>query len=313
MNTNIFERDLTKIPHKKVSIWGVKNKYMERYVCFALSKMLKENLLSIKIKIAFCKLLNLYQFPNTIKKINIKKCSNNRFRVSMIDDSNEKTTILFRMIKRWSFLYEGFISKSNTFITAANFSTDKSVKLDSIEQKILQILSQKRNRNARNSGVTDQLRATGHLNSNWENYGEMNSFGAEFAFCKLSKCYHYFLDFKIPSKETGTDYGDVILPDQKIIDVKQTVYQTGKLVIEVRQASQYQKSKIDAFALMVGGFDQNDGSFSFRGFISKENLIQDFRRGYLNKIYDYIAKQSDLKSYQDMLNYKPIQIPVLTK
>jgi hypothetical protein len=284
MHSEVFERTLKDIIGKKVSISGVSNKHMERYVCFLLSKEMRENREEVKAKLAFCKLLNLYQFPTTIKRIKIKKCKGSRFRTTMIDDANESITLLIKRIGPWAFECEGVLSKTKYFTTIADFKKYREIKIDQIERKIIRKLADKRTKNARRNNINDQLRATGDLNDKWQEYGEMDSFGAELAFCKMANCYHYFLDFKTPSKENGTDDGDVVLPDGVIIDVKQTVYNTGKLVIEVRQAPQYEKCKITGFALIVGSFSEHDGEFSFQRIYVQRRFDSGFSQG-ISKSY----------------------------
>ena len=125
----------------------------------------------------------------------------------------------------------------------------------------------------------------------------------------MANIYHPFLDFSVPSKELGTDPGDVILSDGIILDIKQTKYDFGKLFIEVKQAPSYIKSPIDGFVLVTGSISEEFGKYCLRGFISKDSLIQDYRKGYLNNTYDYIANQSALVSY-DKIN-EVILIPLV--
>ena len=302
MELQTFTINLQVCIGKKSSLLGVHDLYMEKYVCFLLSRLLGIDLETIKNRMLICKLLNLYQFPEMLRRIKLKYHKNNQFEASIKDDFGQHHILFFQRINKWSLECNNVKSLTGIYTIKANISNHHEIEFSEFEKQVITKLANKRTLNARKNGIIDKLRATGDLNKNWVGYGELDSFGAEIAFCKMANVYHKFLDFSIPSKEYGTDMGDVELPDGTILDVKQTCHERGKLIIEVAQAAQYLKSPINAFVLIVGSFSEHGGKYSLRGFMSKNNLIHDSRKGYLNTIYDYIALQGSLSKY-DSMNY----------
>jgi len=114
----------------------------------------------------------------------------------------------------------------------------------------------------------------------------LNGFSAEFAFCKMCD-----VDF-----DNGTSLNknyfnsnDAILKNGKTIDVKNTTYKNGSLLVRLNKAKKY----VDAYALMVGDFP----SFVFKGWASYDEIVNPNNIGTLG---NYSTKSYILK--QDQLN-----------
>jgi len=141
------------------------------------------------------------------------------------------------------------------------------VELDEAERGICRAIAGARNHLNHEAGVEDKRVGT-VFNDEQIN---LNGFGGEFAFCKL---FNLFPDFTLEIRGADTDTGDATLPSGHTVDVKTTVYPSGKLM-----ASPSEKTNHDVYALMTGGFS----SYTFRGFIATHTLHTDeFLRPSLN-------------------------------
>jgi len=114
----------------------------------------------------------------------------------------------------------------------------------------------------------------------------INGFGAELAFCKLT-------DSKFDST-TNPDENhflkdDAVLADGRTVDVKTTRYKTGKLIIRVGK----EEKKVDLYALMIGEFPK----FTFRGWITYDDVIQDENIEQLPQGKSYVKTQDELNHY----------------
>lgn len=157
------------------------------------------------------------------------------------------------------------------------------VKLDAIEQVIVQALAKKRYSNNRSAGVRNSK-----IGNQSNEFTDLEGMAGEFAFCKL---FNIYPDFSISTRSSsqGEDRGDTKVNGEKV-DVKTTKYATGKLL-----AVTWKKTDVDLFALMTGVFPK----YVFRGFMKSEELIKETRLGDLGYGKTYIAKQSELK---DLVN-----------
>ena len=148
-----FTFNLQDYVGKETSLLGVNDLYMERYICFMTSKLLGVSREITKIRQAFCKLTNLYQFPEFLRRIKIKNIANNQFKLSIIDDTKQKHHIFLRMINRWTFLCEKIQSQTNWFTIISNLSKESEIQIIEIETKILEKISFKRTNNARKNKI----------------------------------------------------------------------------------------------------------------------------------------------------------------
>ena len=110
----------------------------------------------------------------------------------------------------------------------------------------------------------------------------MDGVGGEVSFCKMVNIY--------PDTSLKPDSGwDLIHPTLGSIDVKQTRYKTGNLII---RPNQHHKIQPDVYALMVGTFP----NYRFAGWISSEVALDKGNLGCLpgKTIINHIIPQDDL-------------------
>ena len=91
----------------------------------------------------------------------------------------------------------------------------------------------------------------------------LNGFGAELSFCRL--CGVEF-DSSTDQKESHFNKADAILKDGTTVDVKNTTYPKGKLIVRTGKESKL----IDIYALVIGTFPV----FKFSGWASYKDIIQ---------------------------------------
>ena len=153
--------------------------------------------------------------------------------------------------------------------------------LDESEQEICRAVALARTLNCRGAGVENK-----RVGSQDDHTTDLNGFGGEFAFCKI---FNVFPDFSMELRNASTDRGDALLPSGYTVDVKTTVYCTGKLI-----ASPSLKDNHDLYALMTGTFPE----YTFRGFISTEVLHSDLYKRPMGDRTTYWAYQSELSQMQ---------------
>lgn len=90
----------------------------------------------------------------------------------------------------------------------------------------------------------------------------LNGFGAELAFCRL--CDIPF-DSSTVEKESHFNKVDATLKNGWTVDVKNTIYKNGKLIIRTGKEQKY----VDIYALVIGKFPD----FIFSGWASYEEII----------------------------------------
>jgi len=91
----------------------------------------------------------------------------------------------------------------------------------------------------------------------------LNGFGAELAFCKLC---NISFDSTTVEKESHFTKVDAILRNGKTVDVKNTVYSSGKLIVRTGK----EQKIVDIYALMIGVFP----NFIFSGWATYNEIIQ---------------------------------------
>ena len=91
----------------------------------------------------------------------------------------------------------------------------------------------------------------------------INGFGAELAFCRL--CDVEF-DSSTDSRENHFNNADAILKDGRTVDVKNTNYSYGKLLVRMGK----EKKIVDIYALVIGTFPV----FKFAGWASYADIIK---------------------------------------
>jgi hypothetical protein len=111
----------------------------------------------------------------------------------------------------------------------------------------------------------------------------INAFGAELAFCCLTNSK---FDSTTIAKENHFLKDDAVLADGRTVDVKNTVYKTGKLLIRYGK----EEKKVDLYALMIGEFPK----YTFRGWISYDDIIKKENIVELPKGKSYVKKQEEL-------------------
>ena len=121
----------------------------------------------------------------------------------------------------------------------------------------------------------EEMRGIVHRVSDFEK--RRDGFAAELAFCKLFNVYR---DFGMQY----TGYDVVIGDERKTVDIKQTNYNDGKLIVDV------DANPCDLYALMVG----QGRTFCFRGGISGRLLFSALNIETLNGKRYYAAAQSRL-------------------
>ena len=155
------------------------------------------------------------------------------------------------------------------------------VNLSETEQAICKGIAKLRFQNNRKEGVFNKK-----VGKQSNEATDLEGFAAEFAFCKL---FNLYPDFTIEPRRTEDDCGDAVLPCGNTVDVKATKYPTGRLL-----AVPWKGDNIDLYALMVGEFP----SYTFKGFMPREELHKPERLGSLGYGETYIAQQHELKGWR---------------
>lgn len=139
------------------------------------------------------------------------------------------------------------------------------IKLNEAEKKLTVYVAKKRTMHDREKGA----RPTVYGNQTHEQM-EINSVGAEIAFCKYMNVYP-----DLNTDHFGTE--DAILKNGFRVDVKNTRYKNGRLMVKA-----INRDKCEVYALLIGEFPV----YKFAGFATKEEL---FREENLNTNYDHPA------------------------
>lgn len=113
-----------------------------------------------------------------------------------------------------------------------------------------------------------------------------NGFGAELAFCNMAGAE---FDSSTNGSESHFKKVDCTLPDKRTVDVKTTVYTTGKLFIRCGKEA----TKVDIFVLMTGKFPV----FTFRGWANYSELVDPKKIRDFGYIKSYCLEQHELNKF----------------
>jgi hypothetical protein len=150
------------------------------------------------------------------------------------------------------------------------------VVLSEAEQRLAKFLATRRYQNARSKGLFNAK-----MGDQSNELTDLEGIASEIAFCKLMNIY--------PDLDLDhTNSADCFLRDGRAVDVKSTVYNSGRL-LSVRWKD---ASKVDIFVLMVGEFPR----YRCAGFMSSAELIQPNRLVDLGHGEGYAATQNELQS-----------------
>jgi len=129
-----------------------------------------------------------------------------------------------------------------------------SLTLNDAEQRLARYLAETREAYNHTVGARDVLCVDADRIQN-----KVESFGAEIAYCHLMNCY--------PNLATDCfEAFDVRLADGRRVDVKQTRYPHGRLVVKLLH-----RAAPDLYALMVGAFP----TYRLAGHIAAADLLQE--------------------------------------
>jgi len=116
------------------------------------------------------------------------------------------------------------------------------------------------------------------------NANHMEGFAGELAFCRLfNLCPD--LEIRARSAKLGEDFGDCVLHDGRLVDVKTTMLPENKLILP-----HWTKPTVDLYALMTGPLP----TLTFRGFIAAGELAHESRITDLGHGATFVAKQQEL-------------------
>ena len=166
----------------------------------------------------------------------------------------------------------------------------KIIKLSDDEVKYCEMIAKARTVANRSNDIPDKrIHPVSDVLANDEGvYSEM-------AFCKLLNIYPRIFDLGPRSSCKNTDDGDAILPDGRVVDVKTTVREKGRLLVC------HWKSRcksVEVFALMTGRCPE----YTFRGFITSEELFVEERLRCMRQgaPMSYVAEQYELKELEEL-------------
>ncbi len=140
------------------------------------------------------------------------------------------------------------------------------------EQQVARMLAKARTAQARGHGVVDQK-----IGPQSAEEGELNGIGAELAFCRLHNLYP---DMTFEPRSGGHD---AITRSGATVDVKSTIYKTGRLLVKLHGLG------CDLYALMVGKFP----TYRYAGFAPKEVVAKTI--GDLGHGKSHLIDQDKLK------------------
>jgi hypothetical protein len=165
------------------------------------------------------------------------------------------------------------------------------IKLNEVEKLIAYTIAKERYASNRKLNIADQV-----IKVNDDRLApDIAGAESELAMSKLLGLYPVELfDVRVRSAKMGHDLGDIEYKD-KIIDVKATVYQNGRLV------SKTKNENIDLFILMTG----KDGEYTCRGGITAEDLYKPENFGNNGGKFErdcYFVDQSKLTDYKKLLD-----------
>ena len=113
---------------------------------------------------------------------------------------------------------------------------------------------------------------------------ELEGIASELAFCKYMNVY--------PDLEIKVSDWDCVLPNGEKVDIKTTMYSTGKLLAHLNKKGK----KIDVFVLALGKFP----TYRFAGYALTADLIRDERITDLGYGPTYAMMQADLRDIKEL-------------
>lgn len=166
-----------------------------------------------------------------------------------------------------------------------------TVELNETEKKIALHIAKLRYGSNRKNNVFNNMAATNMTELQPDIYGAES----EMAMCKLLGVYPLDLfDIYVRSAKNGDDFGDIVY-NNKVIDVKSTVYKTGCLLAITKNIN------IDLFILMTG----KDGVYTCNGGIKSSDLYKEENYGNNNGKFRqpcYFVTQDKLTPYKKLLD-----------
>lgn len=148
------------------------------------------------------------------------------------------------------------------------------VTLSEAEQRLAKYLAKQRYELSREMGLPNKK-----VGDQSNEMTDLEGIAAEIAFCKLANVYPD-LDMTGPKAE------DCVLRDGRSVDVKSTIYETGRLL-----AVRWKESgSVDIYVLMVGKFP----TYRCAGFMSSKDLLDECRVINLGHGESYAATQDEL-------------------
>lgn len=155
-----------------------------------------------------------------------------------------------------------------------------SVKLNISEQRLAEYVAQRRCEWNDRLGVPNVV-----ISSLGQRGVDLEGIAGELAFCRLFNVY--------PDLETDVEPPykayDCVLYDRLRVDVKNTTYEHGRLLVSHKTGEK--AGEVDAYALMTGTFP---GPYVYRGMMNRHELIQEKRIGEIYGNRSYMAWQNEL-------------------
>ena len=153
------------------------------------------------------------------------------------------------------------------------------ITLNDVEQTLCKDIAKRRFNCARSNKIHNAK-----MGPQSDEFTDLQGIASELAFCKLFNVYPDTTIY-VRSSTKGEDKGDATLPSGLTVDVKVTKYETGRLL-----AVLWKKKSGDFFALLTGTFP----TYTFRGFMRQEELLQESRIGNLGWGDGFMAEQHEL-------------------
>lgn len=168
----------------------------------------------------------------------------------------------------------------------ANKPISVTVTLNEGEQATAIQLGALRTKSNRDAGVTNSK-----VGKKSDEDMDRDGIAGEIAFCKIVNSYP---DMSIEPRKSVDDLGDLVYMGFNI-DVKTTELEDGRLL-----ATKWKKGYSEIYVLMTGVFP----TFTYRGCMSKEKLIDKRRLGDLGRGPTYIAMQGELHTVTHYANIR---------
>ena len=147
--------------------------------------------------------------------------------------------------------------------------------LSDLEMKVATYIGKQRNANDIEAGLVQNKRSS-------DTGDEINiqGFAAELAFCRH---FNLFPDYAV---EFHGQIEDCVLQDGRTVDVKQTKYESGRLIVPIEK----EQKKCDIYYLVTGTMP----NFWLRGYATKEEVFRDESIDDLGYGPSYMIEQKNL-------------------